>query len=41
MDTNLYTAPNNKHAVRSDKGCIVLVSVPQPVEILKGPAIGA
>jgi quercetin dioxygenase-like cupin family protein len=37
----LYTAPDNKHAVRSDKGCIVLVSVPQPVEILEGPAKGA
>jgi len=30
----LYTAPNNKHAVRSEGGCVVLVSVPQAVEIL-------
>lgn len=32
----LYTSPNGKHAVRSEKGCIVLVSVPEEVEILKG-----
>lgn len=32
----LYTPPNGKHAVWSENGCIVLVSVPQPVEILKG-----
>jgi anti-sigma factor ChrR (cupin superfamily) len=31
----LYTSPNGKHAVRSDKGCIVLVSVPEEVVILK------
>lgn len=31
----LYTAPNGKHAVRSETGCVVLVSVPQAVEILK------
>ena len=31
----LYTAPDNKHAVWSEKGCVVLVSVPQQVEILK------
>ena len=31
----LHTAPNNKHAVWSEKGCVVLVSVPQQVEILK------
>jgi quercetin dioxygenase-like cupin family protein len=30
----LYTAPNNKHAVASVSGCIVLVNVPQQVEIL-------
>jgi len=30
----LYTAPNNKHAVASASGCIVLVNVPQQVEIL-------
>jgi quercetin dioxygenase-like cupin family protein len=34
----LYTSPHGKHAVRSEKGCIVLVSVPEEVEILKGPA---
>jgi quercetin dioxygenase-like cupin family protein len=31
----LYTAPNNKHAVWSEHGCVVLVNVPQEVEILK------
>ena len=31
----LYTSPNGKHAVWSENGCIVLVSVPQAVEILK------
>lgn len=30
----LYTAPDNKHAVRSEGGCIVLVIVPEEVEIL-------
>lgn len=30
----LYTLPNNKHAVRSDNGCIVLVKVPEEIEIL-------
>ncbi len=29
----LYTAPNNKHAVRSEGGCVVLVSVPLEVEV--------
>ncbi len=28
----LYTAPGNVHAVRSEAGCVVLVSVPQEVE---------
>jgi anti-sigma factor ChrR (cupin superfamily) len=32
----LYTAPNKAHAVWSKKGCVVLVNVPQQVEILKG-----
>src|SRR4051794_29450908 len=32
----LYTAPNGKHAVRSVGGCVVLVKVPQAVEILRG-----
>lgn len=31
----LYTAPNNKHAVSSEDGCIILVNVPEEVEILK------
>src|SRR5882672_3072451 len=31
----LYTSPNGKHAVRSEKGCVVLVSVPEEVVILK------
>jgi quercetin dioxygenase-like cupin family protein len=31
----LYTSPNRKHAVRSEMGCIVLVSVPEEVEILR------
>jgi anti-sigma factor ChrR (cupin superfamily) len=31
----LYTSPNGKHAVRSENGCVVLVSVPEEVVILK------
>ena len=31
----LYTSPNGKHAVRSEKGCVVLVSVPEEVVIFK------
>jgi quercetin dioxygenase-like cupin family protein len=31
----LFTAPNNIHAARSVNGCIVLVKVPQSVEIIK------
>jgi len=31
----LYTSPNGKHAVRSEQGCIVLVSVPEEVVVLK------
>lgn len=31
----LYTAPGNRHAVRSDGGCVILVSVPQEVERLQ------
>jgi quercetin dioxygenase-like cupin family protein len=31
----LYTAPDNKHGVRSEKGCVVLVNVPEEVEIIK------
>jgi quercetin dioxygenase-like cupin family protein len=30
----LYTAPDNKHAVRSDGGCVLLLVVPEAVEIL-------
>jgi quercetin dioxygenase-like cupin family protein len=29
----LYTSPNGKHAVRSENGCIVLVNIPEEVEI--------
>jgi hypothetical protein len=32
---NLYTAPNNEHAVRSEGGCVILVNVPQEVERLR------
>jgi anti-sigma factor ChrR (cupin superfamily) len=32
----LYTSPNGKHAARSEKGCVVLVNVPEEVVILKG-----
>lgn len=31
----LYTAPNNVHAVRSDGGCIVMVCVPQAVQVIQ------
>lgn len=31
----LYTAPNGKHAVWSQGGCVALLKVPQQVEILK------
>lgn len=31
----LYTAPNGKHAVWSQNGCVALLKVPQQVEILK------
>src|SRR5262245_18256299 len=34
----LFTAPNNKHAVHSKNGCVVLVSVPEEVEILRPQA---
>lgn len=37
----LYTAPGNIHAVRSETGCVVLVSVPQEVERLRGELGGA
>src|SRR5205085_8818161 len=31
----LYTVPNNVHAVHSEGGCVVLVNVPEEVEILR------
>lgn len=31
----LYTPPGGKHAVWSENGCIVLLNVPQAVEVLK------
>ncbi|MBS1806671.1 MAG: cupin domain-containing protein [Acidobacteria bacterium] len=31
----LYTPPNGKHAVWSKNGCVVLLCVPQEVEIIK------
>ena len=37
----LYTAPGNIHAVQSEAGCVVLVSVPQEVEKLKRKSTGA
>jgi quercetin dioxygenase-like cupin family protein len=30
----LYTPPNFKHSVRSEKGCILLLMIPKEVEIL-------
>ena len=33
----LYTAPYNVHAVHSEGGCVILVNVPQEVEILVPP----
>ncbi|MBK9375097.1 MAG: cupin domain-containing protein [Holophagales bacterium] len=32
----IYTAPHNVHGVRSEGGCVLLVSVPEEVEILRG-----
>jgi quercetin dioxygenase-like cupin family protein len=32
----LYTPPNEKHAASTDGGCLVLVTLPRPVEILEG-----
>lgn len=37
----LYTPPGGKHAVWSENGCIMLVSVPEAVEILKPPGTNA
>ncbi len=36
----LYTAPGNIHAVRSETGCVVLVSVPQEVEKVRRMDLG-
>jgi len=30
----LYTPPNEKHAASTEGGCLVLVTLPKPVEIL-------
>jgi quercetin dioxygenase-like cupin family protein len=30
----LYTAPNEKHAASTEGGCLVIVTLPRPVEIL-------
>lgn len=32
----LYTPPNGAHAASSEHGCVFLVTLPQPVEILEG-----
>lgn len=37
----LYTAPGNIHAVHSEAGCVVLVSVPQEVEKLTNKSSSA
>jgi quercetin dioxygenase-like cupin family protein len=31
----IFTAPGNRHAVHSEGGCVILVSVPEEVEIIK------
>jgi hypothetical protein len=33
----LYTPPEGKHAVWTKTGCVLLLSVPEEVVILKGP----
>jgi quercetin dioxygenase-like cupin family protein len=33
----LYTAPNNKHGVSSETGCVLLLVAPEEVEILARP----
>ena len=35
----LYTPPNGKHAVWSKNGCIMLLNIPEEVEILKSNKI--
>jgi quercetin dioxygenase-like cupin family protein len=37
----LYTPPNGKHAVWSQTGCIMLLSVPEEVVILKAAVTGS
>ena len=32
----LYTPPDGKHAVSTQGGCLILVTLPKPIEILKG-----
>jgi len=32
----LYTPPNGKHAASTEGGCVVLVTLPRPIEILEG-----
>ena len=31
----IFTAPGNRHAVHSEGGCVIVVNVPEEVEILK------
>ena len=31
----IYTPPNYKHAVRTETGCVILLMVPQEVEIIR------
>lgn len=31
----LFTAPNNLHAVRTDTGCVLLLKIPEEVEIIE------
>ncbi len=31
----LFTAPSNLHAVRTDAGCVLLLRIPEEVEIIK------
>lgn len=33
----LYTAPGNRHSVKTEAGCVLLLNVPEAVELLKGP----
>ena len=32
----LYTPPNGKHAASTEGGCLVIVTLPKPVEIIAG-----